>query len=219
MKDKIQSKVLEIRTVTESTYLLRLERNGFEFKAGQYLVLNVPGERKAREYSIYSSETDPFIELLIKEVNPGGEFSKDLRHIKVGTVVQIAGPFGFFIVKDEVLQKKQPIVFVATGTGISPFRSIIRSYPELNYKIIHGVRTADEAYHREDYPAENFVLCTSRDEQGDYKCRVTDYLKEQPINNDALYYLCGNSAMVDEVTDYLEENGFPLEQIKTEIFF
>ncbi len=219
MKDKIQSKVIEIKSVTDSTYLLRLERNGFEFRAGQYLVLSIPGDRKAREYSIYSSEQDPYIDLLIKEVDPGGEVSKDLRHLKVGTAVQISGPFGFFIVKDEVIEKKQPIVFVATGTGISPFRSIIRSYPNLNYKIIHGVRSANEAYHTEDYPKEKFVLCTSRDDNGDYKCRVTDYLNDQPINKNALYYLCGNSAMVDQVTDFLEENDFPLEQIKTEIFF
>lgn len=219
MKTKIQSKVIEIKSVTGSTYLIRLERNGFEFKAGQYLVLSVPGDRKAREYSIYSSEQDPYIDLLIKEVDPGGEVSKALRHLKIGTAVQIAGPFGFFIVKDEVIEKKQPIVFVATGTGISPFRSIIRSNPELNYKIIHGVRTADEAYHVEEYPQDNFVLCTSRDEKGDYNCRVTDYLKDHPVDKNALYYLCGNSAMVDQVTDFLEENNLPLEQIKTEIFF
>lgn len=219
MKDKIQSKVIEIKSVTDSTYLIRLERNGFEFRAGQYLVLSIPGDRKAREYSIYSAEQDPYIDLLIKEVDPGGEVSKDLRHLKVGTAVQIAGPFGFFIVKDEVIKKKQAIVFVATGTGISPFRSIIRSYPDLNYKIIHGVRSANEAYHKEDYPEDNFVLCTSRDDSGKYNCRVTEYIKDEPVDQKALYYLCGNSAMVDEVTDYLEENDFPLEQIKTEIFF
>ncbi|MBN2806140.1 MAG: hypothetical protein JXR22_05740, partial [Prolixibacteraceae bacterium] len=107
MKEKIQCKVLEVRDITESTYVLRIERNGFEFRAGQYLVLSVPDERKAREYSIYSAESDDFIELLIKEVQPG-EMSHELKYLKVGTKVQISGPFGYFILKDEVLEKKQP---------------------------------------------------------------------------------------------------------------
>jgi ferredoxin--NADP+ reductase/benzoate/toluate 1,2-dioxygenase reductase subunit len=102
MQKKIKSKVLAIRNITESTYILRLERNDFQFKAGQYLVLSVPDERKAREYSIYSSEQDDFVELLIKEVDPG-ELSSELKYLKVGTEVDISGPFGYFILKDEVI--------------------------------------------------------------------------------------------------------------------
>ncbi|MBN1768833.1 MAG: oxidoreductase [Prolixibacteraceae bacterium] len=216
--NKIQSKVLAISNVTESTYILRLERNGFDFKAGQYLVLSIPGERKAREYSIYSGENDDYIELLIKEVNPG-ELSHELKHLKIGTKVQISGPFGFFILKDEDIQQKKPVVFVATGTGISPFRSIIRSNPEIDYTVLHGVRYKIEAYHKEDYLPKRFVLCTSGENHADFNGRVTDYLKLNPINLKALYYLCGNSAMVDEAIEILEEQGLPAENIKTEIFF
>lgn len=218
MTEKIQSKVIEIRNITESTYILRLERNGFEFKAGQYLVLSVPDEKKAREYSIYSSEQDDFIELLIKEVNPG-ELSRELKYLKVGTKVQIGGPFGYFILKDEVIQKKQPVIFVATGTGISPFHSIILSNTELDYKILHGVRYKFEAYEKEHYEAGRFQLCSSAENGIGFKGRVTDFLANQEVNHEALYYLCGNSAMVDDVTDLLEERGLPPENIKTEVFF
>jgi len=218
MKEKIQSKVIEIRNITESTYILRIERNEFEFKAGQYLVLSVPNERKAREYSIYNAEQDNFIELLIKEVNPG-KLSHELKYLKVGTKVQIGGPFGFFILKDEIIEHKQPVIFVATGTGISPFHSIILSNPNLDYKIIHGVRYKYEAYQKEDYEPARYQLCSSRENGIGYMGRVTDFLKTEPINKNALYYLCGNSAMVDEVTDYLEEQGLPADHIKTEVFF
>ena len=218
MKEKIQSKVLDIRNITESTYILRLERNGFEFKAGQYLVLSVPDERKAREYSIYSSEHDDFIGLLIKEVNPG-ELSRELKYLKVGSKVQISGPFGFFILKDEVIRQSQPVIFVATGTGISPFHSIIKSNSGLDYRVIHGVRYKYEAYEKEHYAADRYQLCSSRENGIGFKGRVTDFLKTEPVNKKALYYLCGNSAMVDEVIDYLESQGLPPENIKTEIFF
>lgn len=218
MKENIQCKVLAVRDVTESTYVLRMERNGFEFRAGQYLVLSIPGEHKAREYSIYSAEQDDFLELLIKEVQPG-EMSKQLKYLKVGSKVEIIGPFGFFILKDDVLEKQQPVIFVATGTGISPFHSIILSNPKLDYRVIHGVRFKYEAYQKEDYDIARYQLCSSRENGIGFKGRVTDFLKTETVNIGALYYLCGNSAMVDEVSDFLEQSGLPVDQIKTEIFF
>lgn len=218
MKNILQTKVLSVSNVTDSAYVLRIERNGFEFKAGQYLVLNIPVERKAREYSIYSSETDNFIELLIKEVDPG-EMSRQLKYLKVGTKVEISGPFGYFILSNDAITSNTPVFFVATGTGISPFRSIIRSNPALNYKVLHGVRYKTEAYHYTDYEEGRYQLCSSRENGIGYKGRVTDFISENGINKNALYYLCGNSAMINDVTDLLEERGILPDKIKTEVFF
>jgi ferredoxin--NADP+ reductase len=120
---------------------------------------------------------------------------------------------------NEVIKNNQPVIFVATGTGISPLRSIILSNPELDYTVLHGVRYKYEAYNKEDYATERFVLCSSKENGTGYKGRVTDYLKENDINKKTLYYLCGNSAMVDEATEILEEKGLSPDNIKTEVFF
>lgn len=218
MKKISQSKILEIKNLTESTYVLRLERNDFEFKAGQYLVLNLPGEYKAREYSIYSPENAPYIDLLIKEVEEG-EVSKELKYLKIGTKVEITGPFGFFVLRENGQNETNHFTFVATGTGISPFHSIILSNPGLNCKVVHGVRYGYEAYDSTDYPADCYSVCTSRDKVGNFFGRVTQYLKEKGIRKDPVYYICGNSAMVNEVTEYLEQEGIHPENIRTEVFF
>jgi NAD(P)H-flavin reductase len=218
MKKITYSKVLDIRNLTESTYILRLAKDNFEFKAGQYLVLNVPGAYKAREYSIYSAENDPYIELLIKEVT-NGEISKELKYMKIGTKVEITGPFGFFVLRDNKETKINHFTFVATGTGISPFHSIILSNPDLDYEIIHGVKHIYEAYDSSHYPVNRYTLCTSRDDGGYYFGRVTQYLKEKTVERDSVYYICGNSGMVNEVTEYLEQSGISPENIRTEVFF
>jgi len=218
MKKVIYSKVLEIINLTESTYILILEKNDFEFIAGQYLVLNVPVEYKAREYSIYSPEDAPYIDLLIKEVETG-EISKELKYLKVGTKVELTGPFGFFVLRDNVKTKMNHFTFVATGTGISPFHSIILSNPGLDYEIIHGVRYGYEAYDSKDYPKDRYLLCTTRDHDGAYFGRVTQYFKEKGINKNTIYYICGNSGMISQLTDYLEQNGISPENIRTEVFF
>jgi ferredoxin-NADP reductase len=218
MKKITYSKVLDIRNLTDSTYILRLAKDNFEFKAGQYLVLNVPGAYKAREYSIYSAENDPYIELLIKEVT-NGEISKELKYMKIGTKVEITGPFGFFVLRNNPDAKINHFTFVATGTGISPFHSIILSNPDLDYEIIHGVKHSYEAYDSTDYPANRYTLCTSRDNGGNYFGRVTQYLKEKTVERDSVYYICGNSGMVNEVTEYLEQIGIDPVNIRTEVFF
>jgi len=212
------SKILEVRNLTESTYVLRLEKSDFEFKAGQYLVLNVPGENKAREYSIYSPENAPYIDLLIKEVDEG-EISKELKYLKVGTKVEITGPFGFFLLRDNEQIKQSHFTFVATGTGIAPFHSIILSNPGLDFEVIHGVRHGYEAYDSSDYPEDRYKLCTSREHGVSHFGRVTHYLKQKGINKDSIYYICGNSGMVNDVTEILEKNGIIPENIRTEVFF
>jgi ferredoxin--NADP+ reductase len=191
MKKITYSKILEIRNLTESTYVLCLEKSDFEFKAGQYLVLNVPGENKAREYSIYSSEAAPYIDLLIKEVDKG-EISKELKYLKVGTKVEITGPFGFFVLRDNEPVINNNFTFVATGTGIAPFHSIILSNPAIDYELIHGVRHGYEAYDSSDYPEDRYRLCTSREHGENFFGHVTQYLQKHGVRKDSIYFICGN---------------------------
>lgn len=218
MKKITYSKILEINNLTESTYVIRLEKSDFEFKAGQYLVLNVPGEYKSREYSIYSPEDAPYIDLLIKEVDQG-EISRELKYLKIGTRVKITGPFGFFILKDNGQNEKNHFTFVATGTGIAPFHSIILSNSDLDFEIIHGVRFRYEAYDSDDYAEDRYKLCTSREHGENYFGRVTNYLKEKGINKDSIFYICGNSGMVNDVTEFLQKKGIDPGNIRSEVFF
>jgi len=218
VKKIVYSKILGINNLTESTYILKLEKVNFEFKAGQYLVLNVPGEYKAREYSIYSPEEAPTIDLLIKEVD-NGEVSRELKYMKIGTKVEITGPFGFFVLRDFAPKENKHYTFIATGTGISPFHSIILSNPALDYDVIHGVRHGYEAYNSSDYQEERYHVCTSREHGENFYGRVTQYLTEKGIRKDSIYYICGNSGMVSEVTEMLEQNGITPENIRTEVFF
>ncbi len=218
MKKITYSKVLAILNLNQSTYVIRLERNGFQFKAGQYLVLNVPSEYNAREYSIYSSEDSPFVDLLIKEI-ADGEVSRELKHMKIGTKVEISGPFGFFVLRDSKSLQISHYTFIATGTGISPFHSIVLSNPDLDYQMIHGVKYSDEAYDSMIYPIDRYTLCSSRDNRGNFHGRVTQYLRNKEVRTESIYYICGNSGMVNEVTELLEVKGIDPTNIRTEVFF
>ena len=62
-------------------------------------------------------------------------------------------------------------------------------------------------------------LCTSRDQEGDFHGRVTDYLRQKEVNSDTLVYICGNCNMIYDVYDLLSSRGFPSGNIKTEVYF
>ena len=209
--------VLEIINITPETFILRLDRQDFQFEPGQYVDIRIPNEQKGREDSIFSSTTDNYLDFLVREI-PSGEFSRYLRHLLPGSELDVEGPKGYFILTEKSIQG-YPTMFIASGTGISPFHSYVKSYENLNYHVLHGVHFADEAYGREAFDPSRYLLCTSRHDQGDYFGRVTYYLKKNVVDKDTICYLCGNSDMIEEVTVLLEKYGLPPENIRTEVFF
>lgn len=184
---KIQSEITNVRFLTESTYILRFDRHGLEFYPGQYIVIGLQNNKQRREYSIYSPVDVPYLEVLIKEVDTG-YLSKKLKHGQPGEIIEIEGPFGYFVLDERRIPERN-FVFISSGTGISPFHSMILSYPHLNYLLLHGVRMGNEGYERSAYQKGRYIQCTSKEPVGEYHGRVTDYLMRHPVDvNHWVYY-------------------------------
>lgn len=210
-------KVHHTRQLNDSTYVLRFDRNGIDFMAGQHVILGIKDENNAREYSVYSGEQDDYFEVLIKEVLEG-DVSKKLKKLQPGTQLQMDGPLGFFTVPPDQISNTK-FVLIASGTGIAPFRSFVRSYPQLDYQLLHGVRFCNEAYDHKEYSPDRLIVCTTGDDKGDFHGRVTEYLRQNPIDLNAEYYLCGNMKMIHEAFDILKEKGVRSENLHAEVYF
>jgi ferredoxin--NADP+ reductase len=210
-------KIQRIRFLTESTFVLRLDRGKMQFKSGQHIIVGLEGELDQREYSIYSSENDEHLEVLVKEVLEG-KVSFQLKQCKPGQLLQVNGPFGSFgLEKFDMFSRK--LVFVASGTGISPFHSFVKSYPGIDYVLFHGVRYNNEAYERNDYEPSRYFLCTSKERTGSNIGRVTRFIRSYHLTPDMLFYLCGNNNMIYEASHILTDRGIPKENILTEVYF
>jgi ferredoxin/flavodoxin---NADP+ reductase len=210
-------KIRQIRFLTDSAFVLRLDRGNIQFRAGQHIIVGLKGELNQREYSVYSGEKDDYLEILIREVL-SGNVSQQLKHCKPGQSLQVNGPFGSFgLEKFDMFSRK--LIFIATGTGIAPFHSFVKSYPGINYNILHGVRYKYEAYERDDYDPRRYFLCTSKENNDGHKGRVTKFLTGYTVDPDMLFYLCGNNNMIYEVYHILRNKGVPDEKIFSEVYF
>lgn len=209
-------KVLSIRPLTDATYVLRTERDNFEFIPGQCVNIGLVGSAVNREYSTYSGLQEEFLEFLIKKVS-GGKVSTGISKLKPRDEVTLDGAYGKFTIANP--DKKQKFVFIGSGTGIAPFHSFVKSYPEIDYRVLHGIRDKSEQYDRKDYGQNGYFACVSKGGGGDFSGRVTDYLSSIKLSKESLYYLCGNHAMINDVYDILRKEKINGSNIFTEVFF
>ena len=128
MIKKYNSKILSIKEIENKIKIFKISRpEDFNFKAGQYVSLDIPNKEKKiirREYSVCSSpdETE-FIELCIRHVE-GGVASEYIKELKINDLIIFIGPMGDFSIPEEV--KDNEIAFISSGTGIGPFVSMTK---------------------------------------------------------------------------------------------
>jgi ferredoxin--NADP+ reductase len=210
-------RVLANQPLGPGCFLLTFERPDFVFKTGQYISLGIPGHREQREYSIYSGESEPHLSVLIKEV-PDGLVSRRLAQLVPGSRVHVDGPFGYFTL-DAALKTGDPLLFLATGTGISPFHSFVTTRPDLRYTLLHGVRFAAETALEAGFDPAQVHSCVSREDGGPFRGRVTAKLKTLALSPSTHAFLCGNCDMIYEAFDILRAAGVASDRIYTEVYF
>ena len=119
----------------------------------------------------------------------------------------------------------RPAVFVATGTGIAPFVSIVSAGAGA-VCLLHGVRGPEELYYR-DILAEQvnqYIACLSDATPGSsaaedaFAGKVTEYIAGSLEPGEYDFYLSGNQAMIRDVTHLVDER-FSGSLIFTEIFY
>lgn len=100
----------------------------FLFQAGQYVEVTLPqllyddGHGKSRNFSIASSPNEKKILRIAFRASKSG-FKRTLTEMALGSIVEVRGPFGDMLLPTD---HSSPIIFVAGGTGITPFRSMIQ---------------------------------------------------------------------------------------------
>jgi NAD(P)H-flavin reductase len=130
----IQTVVDQITALSYNVRNFRLrlaQPNRMAFEAGQFVIVHVPkdGVVVKRAYSIASPpHEEGVIELCIQHVEKGIATSY-FWQLKEGMTVMLSGPHGKFTFKQPIAYEP---VFMATGTGVAPFRGMIKHLFHLN---------------------------------------------------------------------------------------
>jgi ferredoxin-NADP reductase len=204
------------RRLSKRAFEIRFSRPpGFIFKPGQRIRIYHPSA--ARDYTPVSTPHDPEIVLCIRQVDTG-VLTPVLSQAEIGTCFEVSGPEGYFTYKPS---ERTP-VFVATGAGIAPFCSMMRS-GVAGFTLLHGVDTPEDLFYAAEFAAaaKLYVPCISKEyhsSQKHFSGRVTDYLKQHlpPAVYD--FYLCGRREMIRDVTWLVDEKYFN-SRIYTETFY
>lgn len=195
-----------------------------DFLPGQFVSFthSIHEKNITRAYSIASAPSDGNrFELCLNLVHEG-KFSPYLFHMKPGDTVQMRPPLGQFVIR----HPDRDAVLIATGTGIAPFRSILRAQLTATspaFTLLFGVRHEHSLMYRDEFEDmarhfENFRFLPTLTRPGPQwtgrRGRVQAHLNEAiGERRDVDVFLCGLKAMVDETRTTLKEMGFDRKQI------
>lgn len=228
--------VIKIENETPDTrrfYIQIPEISTFEFIPGQFITLDLPIHEKSnkrwRSYSIASwPDGSNVIELLIV-LNPNGLGTPYLfNEIKVGSELTLRGPQGVFVL-NQILEKD--LYLICTGTGIAPFRSMVRdilnkNIPHQQIHLVFGCRKKENLlYYPEMKELEDqlsgfhFHPTLSREEwegKTGYVHSLYEALCES--KSPANFFLCGWKDMIDEAKKRIIELGYDKKDIHIELY-
>lgn len=226
---KAKIKSVEQAAANVSCFELELIDPGdINFRAGQYILVKIPLKTPIfRAYSIYSSPGQKNIIKLCVTLVAGGKASEFFKTLKGGEELEFRGPLGHF-----TLKAAPEYFFIATGSGIAPLRSMIyhllKENPRTKITLYFGLRREENIFLQNElkrlerkYPHFRYTLTLSRPSEKwpGAKGRVTEHLKNLPNYQNKKYYLCGSTAMINEVLDILQKRGVSYEDILFERFY
>lgn len=209
------SRVIENRTLAPGSHELVLERPAsFAFRAGEEIQVHGAEPADDRTYSLAGGEREGVLRIIFRVI-PDGLVTPRLARMKAGDPIDFTGPFGSFTLRDA----ERPLWFVATGTGIAPLLSFLRTHAPLRPTVLHGVRTEAELYGRDEIEPRcaAYHPCVTRG--AGPAMRVTDLLPRLHPPPDVQVYLCGRNEMIQHAQAALRAHGLPADQIFHEPYF
>jgi glycine betaine catabolism B len=199
--------------------------------AGQFtqvhLPLLKPDARGTKHwFTISSSPTEELIGLTTKFTpSEGSAFKQALRDLKPGAELTLADPMGDFVLPRD---PSIPLLFVAGGIGVTPYRSMIRWLSDMNEKrdihLLYSVRHPQEIafpdlFQGYDMKFTSVVTEPDASWQGETGFltpeRIRQFIHPDPRT---LVYLAGPEPMVEAFVDELKRQGLPGHRLVTDYF-
>jgi len=224
----IETFTAQVESIKDLTHDVRqldlrlIEPRTITFKPGQFVSFEMPhpqtGRLVTRPYSIASQPSRSGIVTLLFNLVPGGPGSGFLFHLTAGEKTQFKGPAGHFYLRED---PGRELLFIASGTGIAPIRSMLLANAEhadpRPATLFWGLRSQRDLHYQEELaelsrrtPTFTAITTLSRPNPGwsGSSGRVLRLIEERIISVKHLaVYLCGNSGMIANAAALLQKKG------------
>ncbi|AKA48177.1 hypothetical protein IX51_02635 [uncultured archaeon] len=235
MMVKLLTGTIRVRQATNQKILLfevKLNRP-FDFKAGQYVKLTLPEEKRRHEedYRFLSMASSPANRRLLKFAVTlrGSQFKKRIMSAGDSLSVLVEGPRGRFTLHPD---PSLPAVFITDRIGITPARSIIED------ATVKGLRHRIYIFHSDNFPEENclykdavefsrqngninVIPMIQQDDSAEIECESTCNYVMNRLGGDFLnsvFYVSGIPANAVSVRNWLLDSGVNPDNIRIESF-
>jgi ferredoxin-NADP reductase len=228
---------------TKRFYFQAIDLDKIDFIPGQFISFEFPihekQSKRVRHYSIASAPNGNNLFEVVIVKKEGGAGTEWLWKQEIGVEIPFTGPSGIMVMDENKIKNH---IFICTGTGIGPFRSMLwdiynKNIPTGDLIMVFGTRDKQSMLYVEDMdffsknlPQMKYLPILSRekirDKQGYvhqiYKEVIENYfqqMEEGKYNDlDCVFYICGWKDMVKEARVNLLALGFDKKQIKQEIY-
>jgi len=208
-------KVAENAEIAAGIYRVTFPR-AWDFIPGQTIALTTDSAIPARYYSIASGCRDPLVEVLYDLV-PDGLLTPRMALLHAGDALLCSEPFGAF------RDGEGASLWIAAGTGVAPFASMVRSGSGADRTLVQGSRTLAGLYLRGYFSsvlgARYVPCCSAEREDGVFPGRSTAWISGSELPDAERFLLCGSSRMVVDARDALLARGIPFDRVISEIYF
>ena len=222
-------KVADVIKETHDVTSLYFEGRKFDYKPGQFMIINLVRNGKVSEshpFTISSSPTSDKISISVKSV---GDFTSTIPYTKISDKAYIDAPYGRFTFLNH---DSKNLVFIAGGIGVTPFISMLRyiydKKLDRNVTLIWGNKTGNDIGFKEELEKMAnetpkikiiHVMSNQDDWQGEKGFVNAEKLKRLISNiQDSQFFICGPPRMMFLVKRDLRSLGVERNRIHYEKF-
>lgn len=217
-------KILMTEFITHDVKRIVVEKpQEYEFLPGQATLLSIPEpklENEFREFSFTSMNQDQILEFTIKAYSDHDGVTKRLHTLEPKDEIIIHEPFG-------TIEYQGKGVFLAGGTGITPFLAILRQLHKDNQlkgnTLIFSNKEAKDIILEKEFRhmfGDDLILTLTRAYAEGYEHgRITEEMIQKYVKDfDQKFYICGPDSFVLDLKNTLENMGVKEEDIVAESF-
>jgi glycine betaine catabolism B len=221
MNATLQSVVAESETVI--TFYFRPERP-LDAIAGQFVELTIPhhGPDKLgirRQFTLSSSPTEKYTAITVNFAKRTSSFKHALHALQPGDMVHMSDPLGDFVLP---LDSSVPLVWIAGGIGITPFRSMASWLTDQNESreilLFHSIRNRDESIFGDVIKSAGIKEHDLVETASQARLTANEILAAVSDPVTPLFYISGPEAMVETLSHGLRQHNIPREHIIVDVF-